>query len=193
MSARPRFPRLAPCGTVGEQSITRTTSRSDFNVLWRAARVHAARRRRFDYAISTDAAAMKSALPARCRAAPVRMVKCRTVDAYTLAPTPNWCSKAISTRAIAVSKPSRRRTPASRVATHFHPRWAGYMGKAYKAPTFHVTAVTMRKPETKPIIFGSAFIYPRPTKYRHHCARGAIFSCASVAARHRAGRGHPTA
>src|SRR6267143_130362 len=27
---------------------------------------------------------------------------------------------------------------------HFHPEWAGYMGKAYKAPTFHVTAVTMR-------------------------------------------------
>src|SRR5262249_36585355 len=22
---------------------------------------------------------------------------------------------------------------------HFHPEWAGYMGKAYKAPTFHVT------------------------------------------------------
>jgi 4-hydroxy-3-polyprenylbenzoate decarboxylase len=27
------------------------------------------------------------------------------------------------------------------------------MGKAYKAPTFHVTAITMRKPESKPIIF----------------------------------------
>ena len=36
---------------------------------------------------------------------------------------------------------------------HFHPEWAGYMGKAYKAPTFHVTAVTMRRPETKPIIY----------------------------------------
>ncbi len=31
---------------------------------------------------------------------------------------------------------------------HFHPEWAGYMGKAYKAPTFHVTAVTMRKPSS---------------------------------------------
>ncbi len=37
--------------------------------------------------------------------------------------------------------------------TFFHPEWAGYMGKAYKAPTFHVTAVTMRKPDSKPIIF----------------------------------------
>ena len=36
---------------------------------------------------------------------------------------------------------------------HFHPEWAGYMGKAYKAPTFHVTAITMRKPQSKPIIF----------------------------------------
>lgn len=26
----------------------------------------------------------------------------------------------------------------------FHPEWAGYMGKAYKAPTLHVTAITMR-------------------------------------------------
>jgi 4-hydroxy-3-polyprenylbenzoate decarboxylase len=27
------------------------------------------------------------------------------------------------------------------------------MGKSYKAPTFHVTAVTMRKPASKPIVF----------------------------------------
>ena len=27
------------------------------------------------------------------------------------------------------------------------------MGKAYKAPTFHVTGVTMRAPESKPIVF----------------------------------------
>ena len=37
--------------------------------------------------------------------------------------------------------------------TFFHPEWAGYMGKAYKAPTFHVTAITMRKPESRPVIF----------------------------------------
>jgi UbiD family decarboxylase len=35
----------------------------------------------------------------------------------------------------------------------FHPEWPGYMGKAYKASTFHVTGITMRKPESKPIIF----------------------------------------
>src|SRR5581483_1068348 len=36
---------------------------------------------------------------------------------------------------------------------HFHPEWAGYMGKAYRATTFHVSAITMRKRESKPIIF----------------------------------------
>jgi 4-hydroxy-3-polyprenylbenzoate decarboxylase len=36
---------------------------------------------------------------------------------------------------------------------HFHPEWAGYMGKAYKNPTFHVTAITMRKRATKPVIY----------------------------------------
>ncbi len=34
----------------------------------------------------------------------------------------------------------------------FHPEWAGYMGKAYRAPTFHVTAVTHRRLESRPII-----------------------------------------
>lgn len=34
----------------------------------------------------------------------------------------------------------------------FHPEWAGYMGKAYRAPTFHVTAVTHRALETRPLI-----------------------------------------
>src|SRR5581483_3702727 len=36
---------------------------------------------------------------------------------------------------------------------HFHPEWAGYMGKAYKAPTFHVTAITMRKRSERPFIY----------------------------------------
>lgn len=62
-----------------------------------------------------------------------------------------------------------RQTPPTRLATsvnrrdrrfdrvqgrfHFHPEWAGYMGKSYKTPTFRVTAVTVRRPETKPIFF----------------------------------------
>jgi 4-hydroxy-3-polyprenylbenzoate decarboxylase len=34
----------------------------------------------------------------------------------------------------------------------FHPEWAGYMGKAYRAPTLHVTAITHRRLETRPFI-----------------------------------------
>lgn len=34
----------------------------------------------------------------------------------------------------------------------FHPEWAGYMGKAYKATSFHVTAVTHRDLGSNPII-----------------------------------------
>jgi UbiD family decarboxylase len=34
----------------------------------------------------------------------------------------------------------------------FHPEWAGYMGKAYRAPVFHVTAITHRRLESRPII-----------------------------------------
>src|SRR5207247_10821885 len=36
---------------------------------------------------------------------------------------------------------------------HFHPEWAGYMGKAYKAPTFEVTAITMRSKSERPFIY----------------------------------------
>jgi 4-hydroxy-3-polyprenylbenzoate decarboxylase len=34
----------------------------------------------------------------------------------------------------------------------FHPEWAGYMGRAYRAPTFEVTAVSHRKPDSRPIV-----------------------------------------
>lgn len=34
----------------------------------------------------------------------------------------------------------------------FHPEWAGYMGKAYRAPVFHVTAVTHRDAASRPIL-----------------------------------------
>ena len=84
--------------------------------------------------------------------APIRMVKCRTVDAYTLADAEIVLEGYIHPR------DRRYETKESEDAGvqgrfHFHPEWAGYMGKAYKAPTFHCTAVTMRRPELKPIIF----------------------------------------
>jgi len=83
---------------------------------------------------------------------PVRLVKARTVDAYALADSEYVLEGHIHPR------DKRYETAEAEKAgvqgkTFFHPEWAGYMGKAYKAPTFHVTAITMRKPESRPIIF----------------------------------------
>ena len=83
---------------------------------------------------------------------PVRLVKARTVDAYALADSEVVLEGHIYPR------DKRYETAESEKAgvqgkTFFHPEWAGYMGKAYKAPTFHVSAITMRKPDSKPIIF----------------------------------------
>jgi len=105
----------------------------------------------FDYAIlpmGCDEIGIAGAV----QGAPIRMVKCRTVDAYTLADAELVLEGYVHPR------DRRYETKQSEDADvqgrfHFHPEWAGYMGKAYKAPTFHVTAVTMRKPPTKPIIY----------------------------------------
>jgi gallate decarboxylase subunit C len=83
---------------------------------------------------------------------PVRLVKARTVDAYALADSEYVLEGHIHPR------DKRYETGEAEKAgvqgkTFFHPEWAGYMGKAYKAPTFHVSAITMRKPESRPVIF----------------------------------------
>src|SRR5918997_628262 len=83
---------------------------------------------------------------------PVRLVKARTVDALAVADAEVVLEGYLNPR------DRRFETAESEKAGvqgryHFHPEWAGYMGKAYKAPTFHVTAVTTRKREGKPIIF----------------------------------------
>ena len=83
---------------------------------------------------------------------PVRLVKARTVDAMALADCEIVLEGYVNPR------DRRYETAESEAAGvqgryHFHPEWSGYMGKAYKAPTFHVTAVTMREPSAKPIIF----------------------------------------
>src|SRR5216683_1812306 len=105
----------------------------------------------FDYAIlpmGCDEIGIAGAV----QGSPIRMVKCRTVDAYTLADAELVLEGYVHPR------DRRYETKQSEEADvqgrfHFHPEWAGYMGKAYKAPTFHVTAVTMRRPDTKPIIY----------------------------------------
>ena len=84
--------------------------------------------------------------------APVRMVKARTVDALALA------DAEVVLEGYVYPRDRRFETAEAEESGmqgkhHFHPEWSGYMGKAYKAPTFHCTAVTTRAPETKPIIF----------------------------------------
>jgi 4-hydroxy-3-polyprenylbenzoate decarboxylase len=82
---------------------------------------------------------------------PVRIVKARTVDAWAVAD----CDLVLE----GYLKPRDKRYETKEAEDHdtqgryhFHPEWAGYMGKAYKAPTFHVTGITMRR-STKPIIY----------------------------------------
>ena len=83
---------------------------------------------------------------------PVRMVKARTVDAMALADAEVVFEGHVNAR------DRRYETAESEEADvqgryHFHPEWSGYMGKAYKGPTFHITAVTTRKRESKSIIY----------------------------------------
>ncbi len=83
---------------------------------------------------------------------PMRLVKAATVDAYAVA------DAEYSLEGYLHPRDKRYETAESEKADiqgrfHFHPEWAGYMGKAYKAPTFHVTAITMRKRSERPFIY----------------------------------------
>ncbi len=83
---------------------------------------------------------------------PLRLVKAATVDAYAVA------DAEYSLEGYLHPRDKRYETAEAEQADvqgrfHFHPEWAGYMGKAYKAPTFHVTAITMRKRSERPFIY----------------------------------------
>ena len=83
---------------------------------------------------------------------PVNIVKARTVDAWAIA------ESEYVLEGLLYPRDKRYETAEAEKAGvqgkyAFHPEWAGYMGKAYKAPTFHVTAITMRKRSSRPIIF----------------------------------------
>ena len=110
-------------------------------------------------------------------------------------PIPSSCSKAMSIRATGASRRRKARRPGVQGRYHFHPEWAGYMGKAYKAPTFHVTAVTMRKPETQADHLLPRRPHARRPQHRHHGARGGdLRAVRAAAARHRPERASsPTA
>ncbi len=83
---------------------------------------------------------------------PVRIVKARTIDGWAVAD----CEYVLEGKLHPRDK--RYETKEAEDANiqgrfHFHPEWAGYMGKAYRATTFHVSAITMRRRESRPIIF----------------------------------------
>jgi 4-hydroxy-3-polyprenylbenzoate decarboxylase len=83
---------------------------------------------------------------------PVRLVKAKTVDAMAIADSEIVLEGYVDPRD---TRFETAEAEADQVQGrhHFHPEWAGYMGKSYKAPTFHVTCVTMRDPQSKPIIY----------------------------------------
>jgi 4-hydroxy-3-polyprenylbenzoate decarboxylase len=83
---------------------------------------------------------------------PMRLVKATSVDAYAVA------DAELSLEGYLHPRDKRYETAEAEKADvqgryHFHPEWAGYMGKAYKAPTFHVTAITMRRRSERPFIY----------------------------------------
>ncbi len=83
---------------------------------------------------------------------PVNIVKARTVDAYAIAESEYVLEGLLYPRDKRYETAEAERAD-TQGKYFFHPEWAGYMGKAYKAPTFHVTAITMRKRETRPLIY----------------------------------------
>jgi len=105
----------------------------------------------FDYAIlpyGSDELGVAGAVQGE----PLRLVKARTIDAWALADCEYVLEGYLHPR------DKRFETAESEASGKqgkhfFHPEWAGYMGKAYKAATFHVTAITMRDPASRPIIF----------------------------------------
>ncbi len=83
---------------------------------------------------------------------PVHLVKARTVDAWAIAESEYVLEGYLHPRDKRYE--TRQAEEAGRQGKFpFHPEWAGYMGKSYKAPTFHASALTMRKRAGKPLLF----------------------------------------
>ncbi len=103
---------------------------------------------------------------------PIRLVKARTVNAMALADCELVLEGYVNPRDRRFETKESEDAGIQGRFQYFHPEWAGYMGKAYKAPTFHVTGITMRDPKTEPIIFALGSPHPRRPQHRHHSARG---------------------
>ncbi|MBM2810373.1 MAG: ubiD [Chloroflexi bacterium] len=91
---------------------------------------------------------------------PVKIVKARTINAWAVADCDYVLEgilhprdRRFETKESEEAINEQTGQPGVQGRFHFHPEWAGYMGKAYRATTFHVSAITMRRRENKPIIF----------------------------------------
>jgi 4-hydroxy-3-polyprenylbenzoate decarboxylase len=86
----------------------------------------------------------------RLGGAPVEIVKAKTVDAYAVA-NAEYVIEGYIVPNQRVWETEEAERSASQGTAMFHPEWARYMGRAYRARRFEVTAITHRK--DKPIYF----------------------------------------
>jgi UbiD family decarboxylase len=75
---------------------------------------------------------------------PLEMVKCKTIDAYSIAEAEYVLEGYLDTTQRAWESPLAEKAQKQGVYP-FHPEWSGYMGKAYRTFQFNVTAITHRK------------------------------------------------
>jgi 4-hydroxy-3-polyprenylbenzoate decarboxylase len=75
---------------------------------------------------------------------PLEMVKCKTIDAYSIAEAEYVLEGYLDTTRRAWESPLAEKDQQQGVHP-FHPEWSGYKGKAYRTFQFVVTAITHRK------------------------------------------------
>ncbi|MBI2303923.1 MAG: UbiD family decarboxylase [Chloroflexi bacterium] len=75
---------------------------------------------------------------------PIRIVKAKTQDAYSLADAEYVIEGYLDTTQHVWESPEAEKDGQQGVHP-FHPEWSGYMGKAYRTYKFQVTAITHRK------------------------------------------------
>jgi len=75
---------------------------------------------------------------------PLEMVKCKTIDAYSIAEAEYVLEGYLDTTKRVWESPLAEKDQKQGVYP-FHPEWSGYMGKAYRTFQFNVTAITHRK------------------------------------------------
>lgn len=80
----------------------------------------------------------------RMGGAPVEIVKAKTVDAYALAQS-EWVIEGYIVPSERVWETEEAEELGRQGVTMLHPEWARYMGRAYRARRFEITAVTHRK------------------------------------------------